>query len=1027
MSLLDIHLLGSFQVTINSEPVVDLGYDKVRALLAYLAVEAESSHRRESLAALFWPDKSSKLARQSLRQSLSTLRRAIDVPDLSTPFLLITGDQIQFNRSDETWLDVDVLQACLEQAHSHAHAYPHIESCQVCIQHLEKAVALYRGDFLHGLLLGDSVQFEDWAMIQREQLRTRILTALYHITRYYLRRGEYVQAQTYALRQIEIEPYREEAYRQLMRILVRSGQRSAALNQYERCYHILTQELGLEPAQETQALYERIRSAREICPHNLPLPLTSLIGRAGELEQIAERLADPDCRLLTLTGLGGIGKTHLALQAAQEQIGIFIHGVYFIPLASVRATEFLASTIAAALGFDFSGSQSPREQLLNYVREKELLLVLDNMDHLLDGVPLLLDILQHAPEVKMLVTSRERLNVRAEWVFEVRELPFPEAHITENIQSYSAVRLFYDRARRARAGFSLSAANLAAVARICRLVEGVPLGLELAAASTAAFSCAQIADQIAHTLDALVARMRDVPERHHSMRAVFEHSWNLLSTEGQRILRMLTLFRGGFEAQAAWQVVEASPSALVTLLNKSLLSRSVSGRYGMHELVRQFAAEKLADHPAEMTRAHERHCDYYAAFLDRRDALLKTGQQKDILAEIGVEIENIRAAWQWAIAHTRQPAIDLCLESLYYFYWARNWFHEGQRMFAQAEQMALDGRPADGAHLKDNLFLARIWIRQAEFDGWLAHYDEAKVRLQNSIEICRTQPAPRELALALETLSRLEYWQGEFPLSRDHVQESLAIYRQIGNQAGVAQALNSLANVLCELEADYEQAQSLYEESLVIARRIGDQFGIAKALINLGVLAQELGDGATARRFYQESLDIYRDLAYRHGQSVALGCLGQVASLSGDHASAQELLEAGLDFNRETGDRRALAERLKQLGDVARRMEAYREAQRYFGQALGFAMDIQAFQIVLDVLLGAARLFLRQGDQARALELAAYVLQQTEEGQERHNHALALLHDCEAGLAPETAAACRERGQRQTLIEIAECLAVCCT
>jgi len=351
MSQLFIRLLGPFHVSLAAQPVTRFGYDKVRALLAYLAVEAEFPHRRETLAALFWPDQPPRLARQSLRQSLSTLRRAIEDQDAAPPFILVEGNTIQFNRSGDAWLDVDTLHAHLAEVDGHAHSHPGVETCQTCIRHLEAAIALYQDDFLKGLSLSDSIEFEDWAMIRREQLRTQILTALYHVTRHYFRRGKYAQAQSYALRQVEMESYREEAHRQLMHILARSGQRSAALAQYETCRRILVEELGVKPAQKTQALYERIRSAGEARPHNLPSQLTPLIGREGELQQIAERLANPDCRLLTLAGLGGIGKTHLALQAAQEHVGIFLHGIYFIPLAPLSSTEFLIPTIAHALNF----------------------------------------------------------------------------------------------------------------------------------------------------------------------------------------------------------------------------------------------------------------------------------------------------------------------------------------------------------------------------------------------------------------------------------------------------------------------------------------------------------------------------------------------------------------------------------------------------------------------------------------------------------------------------------------------------
>lgn len=329
---------------------------------------------------------------------------------------------------------------------------------------------------------------------------------------------------------------------------------------------------------------------------SLPALFTPLVGREVELAALARLLRNPQCRLLTLIGQVGIGKTRLAIEVASTQGELFPDGVYFVPLVSLPSPEFIVPTIADALGFTLSASIDPKLQLLNHLREKCLLLVLDGLEHLLEGAGLLAELLQQAPALKLLVTSCERLSLQAEWLFVLQGLPVPPFDQVQQAEEYGAVKLFVRSAGQAQVGFKLSAEERPWVVRICQLVEGMPLAIELAAVWVRLLSCREIAQEIERTLDFLSASARDLPERHRSMRAAFDHSWHLLSIEEQQALAKLSIFRGCFQREAAAEVAGVSLPLLTALVDKSLLRCNQcheTGRYSLHELIRQYAADKL--------------------------------------------------------------------------------------------------------------------------------------------------------------------------------------------------------------------------------------------------------------------------------------------------------------------------------------------------------------------------------------------------------------------------------------------------
>jgi len=580
--------------------VPDFPTRKVEALLVYLAYTGRP-HPREQLAELLWDDRPQAQSLTNLRATLSRLNEQL------APFLLSSRKTVAIRPQAQVWVDAVELRTALQ-----ASRFPLSYSAA---RRLERVLTLYRGDFLAGFYISESQGFEEWLRAERELLRVGVMEALSHLAAFHLERASFDAGVVHAARLLSLDPLREEAHRQMMTLLASKGQRSAALSQYDTCCRILADELGVEPEAATTALYTQIQSGAFVPPstsakppHNLPAQPTRFIGRETELSRIESYLDDPDCRLLTLIGPGGVGKTRLAYQAAAGKALDFAAGVWTVPLSGVASPEYVMPTIAERLQVHFYSDADQKAQVLDYLREKHLLLLLDNCEHVIEGMEVLAEILSGAPAVKILATSRERLNVQGEWLFPVDGLPFPQSEREAGAEAYSAVQLFVQSARRSRPNFQLD--DVAAVARICKLVEGLPLAVELAASWAHHMPCDSIAAHIQHDLDFLSTNLRDVPERHRSTRVLFEHSWHLLSEAEQAVLSKLSVFRGSFDADAAARIAGASLHMVSALAEKSLVRASPTGRYDLHELLRQFAQEKLRA-AGGLAATRDGHLDYF--------------------------------------------------------------------------------------------------------------------------------------------------------------------------------------------------------------------------------------------------------------------------------------------------------------------------------------------------------------------------------------------------------------------------------
>ena len=1011
---------------------------KALALLGYLAVQGQPVSR-QCIVDLLWGDKSEARGRANLSWVLNRISTLL--PDC----LQADRHSVQFQRTAPSagsgqapsagsprlrsgqagqapyWLDIEAFEELEAQGDAAS---------------LAAAVELYRGELLEGLYLHGCAEFEIWLVGERERWRQRVARVLEALVTHHSQRGERQQSLRFAQRLLALEPWREETHRQVMRLLAYSDQRGAALAQYETCRRVLAEELGVEPAAETTTLYERIQAATPH-RHNLPAQPTPFVGREEELAEIVRLLDNPDCRLLTVLGPGGIGKTRLALQVAVSRTEAFLEGVYFVPLAGVGSADFVPSAIADALQFSFSGPQDPRVQLLNYLHGKEVLLILDSFEHLLrcpeparpelvlsrvegrsrrvegEGTKLLVEILQKAPEVKLFVTSRERLNLRWERCFEIGGLEYPASETTEGkeLEDYSAVQLFQQTAHQVHQRFSLSARDRSAVARICQLVEGMPLGIELAAAWVRTHTCGEIAGEIERNLGFLAMSRRDAPERHRSARATFEHSWRLLTPSEQRAFMKLSVFRRGFSREAASAVAGASPTILESLMDKSLLRFSPSGRYEMHELLRQYAAEKLVTEPEAQTALRDQHCAYYTGFLQRRETDLIGARVAEALAAIGAEIANVRTAWQWAATQAKIEKIERSLNGLARFYLLAGPFQEGEMLIGMAvEQVRASLDKADKPKRDTQIILSRLRAEQARILNGRGMYGQAITAARAAIDLASLAGETR-LAVHPKATGYLQWgealWrQGDFEAARTQLEQALGLARaastlrvRLGAHEGSVEALRSveveslrsLGNVSVH-QGDYPKGRAYYEQSLGISREIGDRRGEADALNNLAIASWDQGDYAEARAYCEQSLRAYREIGDRRGRSRALNNLGDVCIFQGNYAEARAYYEQALRVKREIGDQGGEGVALLNLGEVCIVQGNYAEARAYLEQSLRIFREIGDRRKEAFVLDSLGVVFTDQGDCAEARTYCEQALQTCRQTGDRRSESRVLLN-----------------------------------
>ena len=907
----------------TSRGVVDFVADQRFQLLAYLAYEG-GWVTRERASFLFWPDVPSESARTNLRQLLMRVRQ----------LEWLSG--LEVDRQRLRWrVETDV--AGLKQVA--ASSQPDAEWSE------------YRGPLLQDLEGEDAGEFASWLELERELVSGLWRGGVLERAREFTEQGRHGEAAELYRRLLEQDELDEDALQAYMRAAFEAGHKELALQRYRGFAKRLEKELGLSPSSVSEQLAERIRQSAQATlvesrqapqvatavreARSLPSAPTSFVGRELELSEIAHLLGKPDCRLLTVTGLGGVGKTRLALKAVEELSQSYRDGVYWVALESLSSASYIATAMAAGLGVRLQGEEDPLAQIVRYLKSRQVLLVLDNFEHLLEGVPVVSHLTAQCPQVKLLVTSREALNLEEEWRLPLEGLAVPagDTITEEEASSLDAVQLFCERAQRVQPRFNLSGRELPEVLTICRLTGGFPLAIELAAAWAKMMSAREIAKQIEQSLDFLSAPRRNASDRHKSIRATFEQSWSLLTPTEQRVLGQLSVFRGGFRLEAARYVAGAPLPILSSLLDKSLLRVAAEDRYDRHPLLHGYTKEKLSEHPEEERQTQEKHLRYYVDLAERAEPELAGPEQASWLQRLGAEHDNLRAALEYAGTSSRGETGLSLAGALWAFWFVRGDIIEGREHLTTA--LSIDGaeRPTKARAQALNC-AGGMALMQSD-------YATARALHEESLAISRQLREKVYIAASLHNLGMLAYQEADYSSARRLYEEGLAIQQELGNRLAIGALLSNLG-ILAEEQGEYSLARSLHQQSLAISREFGNQLGVASSLLGLGAVAYREGDYASARELLEESIAIGRRLEYKSSIAASLNYLGLLAEKQGDYASARELLEGSMAMGRELGHKLRVAVSLESFARLAAATGEPGRAARLWGAGEGLRVRIGA-------------------------------------------------------------------------------------
>jgi predicted ATPase/DNA-binding SARP family transcriptional activator len=862
---LEVRLLGAFEISHGGKTIA-ITSRPAQSLFAYLILNAGALHRREKLAGLLWPDSLEETARENLRHALWRMRKAFPTT-VAAEYVRSDDLSIGFNASALYWLDAAEVEKLNETTSADS---------------LIATLSVYRGELLPGF-------YDEWVVLEREHISSLFEHHMARLMSMLQEQKRWLDLLDWGERWIRLGQKPEPAYRALMVAHAAHGDLSKVAVTYERCVKSL-RELGIQPSEQTRALYQSLKTekpslrtdtavpVRETPPAapktNLPVPLTSFIGREREIEEVKRLLSTT--RLLTLAGAGGIGKTRLAIQAARELVRSYPDGVWWVELAPLTDGELVPPAVAQVLDIREPASRSWTAAVKDFLDHKQTLIVMDNCEHVLTACTRLVDdLLSHCAGLRILATSREALGITGETTLQVPALSFPRlAHLSQlqNLNAFESIQLFVERAAAFRQDLALTQENAFAVMQICQRLDGIPLALELAAARVKILSLEEIASRLDHRLSLLTQGGRTALPRHQTLRATIDWSYELLSEPERMLLRRLSVFAGSFTLEAAEAVAAAEdlPQAQVMDLLESLLNKSLvmihgqpeQTRYRMLEIIHEYAREKLSE-AGEEADLRARHLDFFVAFAERAQRGIYSTEQAVWFKRLDPEVDNLR----WAL----DESLTVLLEAR----------QIGKRSVQQSQFVIVSS-------------LSLFWER--------GHRSETIETLGRLLRLASAREPTAEKARALDVGGFLLWSLNRLPEARTYLEESIQIAERLKDDSLLVWPLMYLGWTFWGLR-EYDQARKRLERSLEIARSLGEREkgAVGVAIAYLGDIPYAQGNFREARRHYEEAIAMFRELQNPSMLTPSLRRLAYLELREGNIAQAARLFHESLEWNRQLG------------------------------------------------------------------------------------------------------------------------------